>query len=132
MFFKKLFQCIRSNFECLFKIIQNFTKTTYYSKTFEINVFEKYFYINFFIHIFIKKSDFNIHLFNILIIDNSYDENNFVIHKFNHRNKSFMIIKILQLFKIFYTSTSFVTNNFFIDVFFAFVNSFVDENFTIF
>ena len=116
----------------MFKIIQNFAKTTYYSKTFEINVFEKYFYINFFIHIIIKKSDFDIHLFNISIIDDSYDENDFIIHKFNYRNESFVIIKIFQLFETFHTSTNFVTNNFFINVFFAFVNSFVCENFAIF
>ena len=116
----------------MFKIIQNFTKTTYYLKAFEINVFEKYFYINFFIYIIIKKSDFDIHLFNILIINDNYNENNFIIHKFNHRNENFVIIKIFQLFEIFYTSTNFITNNFFIDVFFVFVNSFVCENFTIF
>ena len=116
----------------MFKIIQNFTKTTYYLKTFEISVFEKYFYINFFIHIIIKKNDFDIHLFNISIINDNYDENNFVIHELNHRNESFMIIKIFQLFEIFYTSTNFVTNNFFINVFFALVNPFVDENFAIF
>ena len=118
MFFEKLLQCIKSNFECLFKIIQNFTKTTYYSKTFKINVFKKYFYINFFIHIFIKKSDFNIHLFNISIINDDYNENNFVIHELNYRNENFMIIKIFQLFKIFNISTNLVTSNFFIDVFF--------------
>ena len=132
MLFEKLLQCIKSNFECLFKIIQNFTKTTYYSKTLKINVFEKNFYINFFIHIIIIKNDFDIHLFNISIIDDNYDENDFIIHKFNHKSESFIIIEIFQLFEIFYTSTSFVTNNFFIDVFFAFVNSFVDKNFAIF
>ena len=91
---KKQLQCIKSNFECLFKIIQNSAKTTYHSKTFEVSVFEKYFHINFFIHIFIKKDDFDIHLFNISIIDDNYDENDFVTHKFNHRNESFMIIEI--------------------------------------
>ena len=117
MFFEKLFQCIKLNFKCLFKIIQNFAKTIYYSKTFEINIFEKYFYINFFIHIIQKKNDFDIYLFNISIINDNYNENDFIIHKFNYRNENFVIIKIFQLFEIFYISTSFVTNNFFIDVF---------------
>ena len=116
----------------MFEIIQSFAKTTYYSKTFKISVFEKYFYINFLIHIIIKKNDFNIYLFNILIIDDSYDENDFIIHKLNYRNENLVIIKIFQLFEIFHTSTSFVTNNFFIDAFFAFINSFVCENFAIF
>ena len=78
----------------MFEIIQNFAKTTYYLKTFEINVFEKYFYINFLIHIIIKKKFFDIYLFNILIINDNYNENDFIIHKFNYRNEDFVIIKI--------------------------------------
>ena len=132
MFFEKLLQCIKSNFKCLFEIIQSFAKTTYYSKKLEISVFEKYFYINFFIHIIIKKNDFNIHLLNISIIDDDYNENDFITHKLNYRNENLVIIKIFQLFKIFHTSTNFVTSNFFIDAFFALINSFVDKNFAIF
>ena len=89
-------------------------------------------YINFFIYIIIKESSFDIYLFNVLIISNNNNKDNFIVYKFNYRDESFVIVKIFQLFETLYILACFVLNNFFIDVFFATIDLFVNKNFALF
>ena len=92
----------------------------------------KHLYTNFLINVAVQKSDFDIHLFNVSIIDNSNSEDNFIVYELNYRSESFIIIKIFQLFEISYTLACFVTNNFIVNAFFAAIYSFVDKNFVTF
>jgi hypothetical protein len=39
-----------------------------------------------------KKNDFDVHLFDFLIVDNDYDVHRFVIHWFYHRDERLCII----------------------------------------
>ena len=99
---------------------------------FEINIIVRNFYINFFIHNIIKKDGFDVHLFDVLIIDSNNSEDSFIAYKLNHQNKNFIIVKTFQLFEVLYILTCFVSNNFFIDVFFVAIDLFADKNFTFF
>ena len=61
---------------------------------FKINIIVRNFYINFLIHNIIKKNNFNVYLFDVLIINNNNNKDNFIIYKLNYRNESFIIVKI--------------------------------------
>ena len=84
------------------------------------------FYVYFFVYIFVKKNDFYIHLFNILIIGDDDNKNSFVTYKLNYDWKNFIIIEIFYLFEIFHVLTCFIFDYFFIDFTFDSINLFVD------
>ena len=91
-----------------------------------IDIIVKNFYVYLFVDIFVKKNDFDIYLFNILIIGDDDNENNFIIYKFNYNWENLIKIEIFYLFEIFYILTCFVFDYFFVDFTFDFVNLFVD------
>ena len=131
MLTKKIIENFRSNSRKLFQIVQNFFETTHYFEFFEIFILVKNFHVNFFFDRIVKKIDFDVYLFLFSIICDDNDENNFIIHRFNHDDENFVIIKILDLFKIANALTSFISNNFVVDISFDFINSFFDKNFSI-
>ena len=78
---------------------------------------------------FRKKNRFDVHLFQLSIENDDDDENNFVIHEFHYKDENFIVIEVFSLFEVANDSMSFVTNDFVIEIFFQFENSFVIENF---
>ena len=131
MLTKKFIERFRSNSRKLFQIVQNFFETTHYFEFFEIFILVKNFHINFFLDRIVKKNDFDIYLFQFSIIDDDNDENNFIIYRFNYDDENLVIIKIFYLFKFANALTSFVSNNFVVDVSFDFINLSFDRNFSI-
>ena len=65
-------------------------------------------HVNVLLNIAIKKNDFNIHLFHVLIHNRRKCENRFIIYKLYHRRESviiitiFFIIRIFELYNVFY------------------------------
>ena len=82
-----------------------------------------YININVFLNIVIKKSDFNVYLFHILIYNRDKRENRFIIYKLYHRRENIIIIIILLLFKSSNNSTCLIMSDFFRGISFYDVNS---------
>jgi hypothetical protein len=74
---QKVRQNLILNAKRLLKIVQNFIK--FADRVFNIS-FNKLFYVNLLVHIFIKKGYFNVYLFKLLILNDSDNENNFITH----------------------------------------------------
>ena len=87
----------------------------------------KLFHINLFLNLIIKKSDFDVYLFQVLIFDNNQSENRLIRHKLNYKDESLIVIQFFALFEVSYHSTSFITNNLIINVTFENINSFVTK-----
>ena len=56
-------------------------------------------HINVFLNIVIKKNDFDVHLFYILIHNRRKRKNRFIIYKLYHRRENIIIITIFLLFE---------------------------------
>ena len=87
----------------------------------------KLFYINSFFDLIIKKSGFNVHLFQVLIFDNDQYEDRFIWHKLDHKDEGFIIIQFFALFEISHHLTSFIMNNLIINVMLKGVNPFITK-----
>ena len=89
----------------MFQIIQNFVEFTNYVEFFEFN---EHFDVGNFIQRFVQENDFDIHLLYVSIVQNCYNEQNFVNHEFNDNCKNLVEINFITLFEITNYSTSFV------------------------
>ena len=79
-------------------------------------------YINVFLNVVVKKDDFNIYLFQILIHNYRKYKNHFIIYKFYYQRENVIIITIFLLFKILNNLTCFIMNNFFLKILFYNIN----------
>ena len=72
--------------------------------------------MNVFLNIIIKKDDFDVYLFHILIHNRHKRKNRFIIHEFYYRRENVIIITILLLFEFLNNSIYFITNNFSLEI----------------
>ncbi len=84
-----------------------------------------------FVNILIKKSNNNIYLLQILIVNDNKNKDNFVVYQLNYNCEDFDIIYVFALLIIFNDLTSFVTKNFAIYVLFDFIDLFTTKNVTL-
>ena len=113
-----------SNLKRLFQIIKNLIQFINLDIIFVKIV--KLLHINVFLNIVIKKNDFDIHLFYILIHNRRKRKNRLIIYEFYHRRENVMIITIFLLFEFSNNLIYFIINNFFFKI------SLYDINLTIF
>ena len=79
-------------------------------------------HINVFLNIIIKKDDFDIYLFYILIYNLRKREDRFITYKLYSQRENIIIIMILLLFKFLNNSTCLITNDFFREILFYNIN----------
>ena len=113
-----------SNLKRLFQIIKSFIQFINLNIIFIKAV--KLLHINILLNIVIKKNDFDIHLFHVLIHNRRKRKNYFIIYKFYYRRENIMIITILLLFEFSNNLTCFIMSDF------PLKTSFHDVNSTIF
>ena len=100
-----------SDFKKLFQIIKDFIQFADFDVIFIKIV--KLLYINVFLNIVIKKNDFNVYLFHVLIHNRGKRENRFIIYEFYYRREGVIIITIFLLFEFSNNLTCLVVSNFF-------------------
>ena len=73
----------------MLKLIESFSKLTNFFALLKV---VKQFYIDLLINIFIEKDNNNIYLFQVLIINNNKNKNNFITCRLNYNCKNLNII----------------------------------------
>ena len=112
----------------LLQFIESFSKSTNF---FVLLKFIQQLNVYLFVNILIKKSNNNIYLLQILIVNDNKNKDNFVVYQLNYNCEDFDIIYVFALLIIFNDLTSFVTKNFAIYVLFDFIDLFTTKNVTL-
>ena len=79
-------------------------------------------HINVFLNIIIKKSDFDVYLFYILIHNRYKRKNRFIIYKLHYQRENVIIIMIFLLFEFSNNLLCFIMNDFFRETSFHDIN----------
>ena len=115
-----------SDFEKLFQIIKDFIQ--FINLDIILIKTVKLLFINILLNIVIKKNDFDVYLFHILIHNHRKRKNNFIIYKFYYQRENVIIITIFLLFEFSNNLTCFIINNFFFEISFYDINLTISKN----